>query len=664
MAQQENAEALRKIRALNIGVSVILLILHFLYFCDPFLGAVLPAVHAGSARADPTQLIHDIATRLMGNIGKTGLFDNAWKSKGLALLFLVLSMVGVKGRKDERYTYKRSLQTIGVGLACYFGSIVLIGATWLYILMTISGFLIIMLGGSRLSRVLQYDLGRNDPFGRRKSGFPQEQRLIPTEYSLHLPAVYTHLDKEKDSWINVVNPRRGVLIIGSPGSGKSWFLIEPMLRQLIRKGMAICLYDFKYPQLTRLAYGLFGQYREMYPASAGFYYINFSDLSRTHRCNILDPATLEYISDALGASRTIMLSMNRTWIQKQGDFFVESPVNFLAAIIWYLKKYKDGIYCTLPHAIEMAQMPYFQLLSVLNGEPEIRTLIQPFIEAFENKTFELLNSQVSSARIPLGRIASPDLYYVLTGFDCNLAINDPQAPRILCLGGDPPRQEALAPVLSLYMDRLNKRVNRPDQYPCAIICDEFATIRAYSMSTVMATGRSNNIVPILAIQDLSQLRTQYTRDEADLILNISGNMFCGQVGGETAKWVSERIPRVQQARVTVSDNSADTSISHSLAWDNPVSPATIAGLSSGEFVGMIADEPGNRMELKAFHARLQREETNAVAPLPELPVVREIDAGEVQRHYLQIKSEVKGLIDGEIARMLANDDLINWVVKK
>src|SRR5258708_39312369 len=138
---------------------------------------------------------------------------------------------------------------------------------------------------------------------------------------------------------------------------------------------------------------------------------------------------------------------------------------------------------------------------------------------------EMLGSQVSSGKIPLGRLASPDLYYILTGNDLSLEINDPAAPKILCLGGDPTRQEALAPILSLYIDRLNKLCNRPGRYPCAVICDEFATVRAESVRTTIATARSNDIIPILAVQDLSQLRVQYTRDEADLFLNIPGNLL-------------------------------------------------------------------------------------------------------------------------------------------
>ncbi|MBN8855610.1 MAG: TraM recognition domain-containing protein [Sphingobacteriales bacterium] len=174
----------------------------------------------------------------------------------------------------------------------------------------------------------------------------------------------------------------------------------------------------------------------------------------------------------------------------------------------------------------------------------MRTLINPFIMSYRDGIMDLLDSQVSSAKIPLARLSSPDLYYILTGNDCTLEINDPAAPKILCLGGDPSRQEALGPVLSLYIDQLNRLVNRAGRHPCALVCDEFATVRAFSMVTTMATARSNNIVPVLSMQDINQLRTQYSKGEADMILAIAGNVFCGQVGGETALRVSERFPKI------------------------------------------------------------------------------------------------------------------------
>jgi type IV secretory pathway TraG/TraD family ATPase VirD4 len=321
----------------------------------------------------------------------------------------------------------------------------------------------------------------------------------------------------------------------------------------------------------------------------------------------------------------------------------------------------------LPHAIELAQVPYEKLFTILGTEPEISTLINPFINAYRDKVMEMLDGQVASAKIPLGRLASPELYYILTGNDLNLDINNPAAPAIFCLGGDPQKQEALAPVLSLYIDRVNKLINRKDRYPCAMICDEFATVRAASVLTTIATARSNDIVPVIAVQDLSQLRTQYSHVEADLILNITGNLICGQVGGETARWVSERFPGTMQFKRTVAVNSSDTTFSRTRQMGPAISPATVATLSSGEFLGIVADDPGQEIKLKAFHAKvvndreaLERERAKWV----ELPVVREVDMEAVHKNFHRVKEEVQEIVRVEMERVLGNPALAGFVVRR
>jgi hypothetical protein len=635
----KNNTSLRNMADLSLAISLLLLLVYCYY-------SGYQLFDAWGWSSKPTD-------QVLMRIAQTHLFDSPARSKVLVLLFLSLSMMSSRGRKEQRISIRGALWLTGIGLVLF----------WLpYILPVMAGWLLVLAGAIRLTRILGVPRASDDPFGKRQAGFPQEERRLESEFGLHLRGLYTHDGKQKKSWINLVNPRRGILIMGSPGSGKSWFIIESLMRQWMEKGFALFIYDFKYDALSRVCWGLFQRYHQRYPPGSAFYSINFSDLSRSHRCNVLEPATLEWVADAIGASKTILLSMNKTWIQRQGEFFVESPINFLAAVIWYLKKYQDGRYCTLPHAIELAQMPYESLFSILRTEPEIQALIQPFIDAYQNKSMEMLDGQVASAKIPLARLASPELYYILTGQDFSLAINDPAAPKIFCLGGDPRRQEALSPVLSLYIDQLNKICNRPGRSPCALVCDEFATVRAYSMTTTIATGRSNNIVSILAVQDLVQLRLQYSKEEADSFLQISGNLLCGQAGGETARSMSERFSKVLKDRHSVSTNSTDTSVNVAPHWEQVVGPATIAGLSSGEFLGIVADDPGKQVVLKAFHARIIREEE---PPLPEaaLPVVRSVSSEAVQEQFRRVRQDIFELVDEEMARMAGDEGLAGMILK-
>ena len=629
--------------------SIAVLLIHFYGVCYPAFA------HWG--------LRSHLSDKILERIFRTRLYNIIAWGKGMALAGVI--PVLMTGRKDGTAGYKGSLISIGIGVLLYFGTGLLSPqnddagpVALLYMLMTGAGYLLIMGGGVRLVRAL------GDPFaGHSTGGFLQEGKPIVTRYSVHFRGQYVYKGRRRKSHISIVNPRRGVLLLGTSGSGKSWFFVEPAIAQLIRTGTALFVFDYKYPVLTNHAYSHFLQHKDKYPSSTRFYCINFTDLSRSHRCNLIDPGTLVYLSDAMGISRTLLLSMNRTWISRQGDFFIESPVNFLAALIWFLRKYKDGIYCTLPHVIELSNTPYDQLFTILNAEPSVRGVVSRFIQSYLNNSMEMVDGQIASTSMPLARLISADFYYVLSGNDLSLEINNPSAPAILCLGGDPPKQEALAPVLSLYIDRLNKRINAPGRYPCAQVLDEFATVRATSVLTTVTTGRSNDIIPIICVQDINQLRTTYTREEADQFMNITGNLVCGQATGDTAGWVSERFHQVVQYRTTVSVNSSDTSVSKSEQSVDAVSTATLASLSSGEFVGIVADDPATPVKLKGFHARFIKQADDTV-PAAELPVVREVDAGLLQANFDRIVREVVDLVADETRRIMGDPSLRQWVVKK
>nr|WP_317169462.1 type IV secretory system conjugative DNA transfer family protein [Mucilaginibacter humi] len=330
---------------------------------------------------------------------------------------------------------------------------------------------------------------------------------------------------------------------------------------------------------------------------------------------------------------------------------MESPINFVTAIMWFLKKYEGGRYCTLPHVIELAQLDYKELFTVLLQEPEIEVLINPFVSARENEAYEQLEGQVASAKISLARLSSPQLYYVLSGNDFTLDINNPEEPKIVCLANNPQKSQVYGAVLSLYINRINKLVNRKNQQKCSMIFDEFPTIYFNGIDNLIATARSNKVAVTLAVQDYSQLKKDYGRDQAEVIMNIVGNIVCGQVTGDTAKQLSERFGKINQEKESVSINSQDTSVSKSTQLDYAIPASKISGLSSGEFVGMVADDPDNKIELKTFHNAIQndhdalRREEESYRPIP---AIRNVDPEEVYQCYQQIKQDIKNIVDNTI----------------
>jgi hypothetical protein len=588
------------------------------------------------------------------------LFTSIWKSKLLSLALLIISLLGARGKKEEKISVQSVMVYLVTGLAFYFGSVLLLKINLdvekigiIYITATGLGFLLILSGGTLLSRLIKLQF-QKDIFNELNETFPQEERLLENEYSINLPAKYSLRGKQRNSYINIVNPFRGLLVIGSPGAGKSWFVIQHVIRQHIEKGFGMFIYDFKFDDLSKIAYNHMLRNRHRYAVPPSFYVINFDNLSQSHRCNPLEPSRMNDITDASESARTILLGLNREWINKQGDFFVESPINFLTAIIWFLRKYENGKYCTLPHVIELMQTQYDELFPVLNTEPEIEVLVNPFITAYQNDAMEQLEGQTASAKIGMARLSSPQLYWVLSGNDFTLDINNPKSPKIVCMGNNPEKQQIYGAVLSLYISRLVRQVNKKGMQKCSLVFDEFPTIFFNHIDSLIATARSNKVATTLGIQDFSQLKKDYGKEQAEVIMNITGNIISGQVMGDTAKQLSERFGKIMQDRESISINRNDTSVSKSKQLDYAIPPSKISALSSGEFVGMIADDPHEKIKLKMFHASIinDAEKLNAeVKQYKEIPVISNVTAEQVMENFHQVKIDVKRVIEKMVGRL-------------
>ncbi|MBX2968252.1 MAG: type IV secretory system conjugative DNA transfer family protein [Cyclobacteriaceae bacterium] len=644
MAQTgENEQALRKIIDFIRLLSIVILLFHFYFYLHGILRG--------------WSLTSEFVDRIVLSLRNTGMFDSVYHAKLFSFGLLIISLIGAKGKKEGKISVKMVVLYIIVGTLVFFLCHVILFtpidwtmAGGLYIGLSILGYLLILTGGTWLSRLIKLNF-RKDIFNKLNESFPQEERLLENEYSINLPAAYYLQNKRRKSWINVINPFRSSLVIGTPGAGKSYFVVRHIITQHIRKGFAMFIYDFKYDDLTRIAYNTLLRNAKVYPVLPKFYVINFEDLSRSHRCNPLDPATMEDITDATESSRTIMLGLNREWIKKQGDFFVESPINFVTGIIWFLRKYEDGKYCTLPHVIELMQLDYPQLFKLLRTEPEIDVLINPFESAFRNEAMEQLEGQIASAKISMARLSSPQLYYVLSGNDFTLDINNPKEPKLVCMGNNPQKQQIYGAVLSLYISRVIKLVNKKQQQKCSLIFDEFPTIYFNGIDGLIATARANRVATTLAVQDYSQLKKDYGRDQAEVIMNIVGNVISGQVVGDTAKLLSERFGKIVQERESISINTSETSISRSTQLDSAIPPSKIAALSSGEFVGTVADDPDQKIDLKVFHAEILndheaiRKEEQGYKSIQQ---IRSISHYEIQQNYFRIKNEINQIVEDRL----------------
>lgn len=530
-----------------------------------------------------------------------------------------------------------------------------------------AGYICLLTAGMWIGRLLKEYL-MDDVFNEENESFMQETRLITNEYSVNLPTRFYYKKKWHNGWINVVLPQRGCMVVGSPGSGKSYCVINQFIKQQIEKGYALYCYDFKFPDLSLIVYNHLLKNKDKYKANVQFYVINFDDPRHSHRCNPINPAFMSDIADAYESAYVIMLNLNKTWIQKQGDFFVESPIVLFAAIIWYLKIYENGKYCTFPHAIELLNKPYSDIFTILTSYRELENYLSPFMDAWKGGAMEQLQGQIASAKIPLSRMISPSLYWIMSGDDFTLDINNPDAPKVLCVGNNPDRQNIYSAALGLYNARIVKMVNRKGKLKCSILVDEVPTIYFKGLDTLIATARSNKVAVCLGAQDFSQLVRDYGEKEARVIQNTVGNVFAGQVLGETAKNLSERFGKVLQQRKSVNMTREDTSTSISTQLDSLIPASKISNLSQGMFVGSVCDSFQEKMEQKIFHCEIVVDnarvaaETKAYKPIPVITDFTGRDGKdhmreEIERNYYRIKEEVGGIIQKELRRIGNDPDL-------
>ena len=668
MSQQEDdLRALAKIMDFLRAVSILFVVINIYWYC--YEAVKLWGVNIG------------VVDRILMNFHRTaGLFGCIIYTKLFAVLLLGLSCLGTSGVKEEKITWTKIWTFMGVGFVFFFLNWWVLSLplgveanTALYVFTMAVGYICLLMSGLYMSRLLKNNL-MDDVFNQENESFMQETRLLENEYSINLPTRFYYKKKWNNGWINVVNPFRASIVLGTPGSGKSYAVVNSFIKQQIEKGYSQYVYDFKYPDLSMIAYNHLINHLDGYKVKPKFYVINFDDPRRSHRCNPIHPDFMEDITDAYESAYTILLNLNKTWVQKQGDFFVESPIILFAAVIWFLRIYKEGKYCTFPHAIELLNRRYEDVFPILTSYPELENYLSPFMDAWQGGAMEQLAGQIASAKIPLSRMISPQLYWVMSDSEFTLDINNPEEPKVLCVGNNPDRQNIYGAALGLYNSRIVKLINKKGMLKSSVIIDELPTIYFKGLDNLIATARSNKVAVCLGFQDFSQLVRDYGDKEAKVVMNTVGNIFSGQVVGETAKTLSERFGKVLQKRQSISINRQDVSTSINTQMDSLIPPSKISGLTQGMFVGSVSDNFNERIEQKIFHAEIVVDnakvaaETKAYRPIPVITDFTDENGNDcmqekVQENYNRIKEEVKKIVADELERIAGDENLSHLLQK-
>ena len=668
MQQEDDLRALESIVQFARGLGVFCLLLNVYWFCYEWLSGY--------------GLTWSIVDRLLLNIQQsTMLFSHSVTTKLCCLLFLALGCYGTKAVRDSKVTRGHIVLAASVGFPLFFLN------DWLlslpvgnnfravsYVVTSAVGYLCLLAAGVWMRRLLKQSFA-DDPFNDENESFLQEERYLWNDCSVNLPTRYRYKGAWRQGWINVVNPFRATLILGTPGSGKSYAVLNNYIKQHIEKGFSMLVYDYKFDDLTRIAYNHLLHHLDKYTVKPKFCVINFDNPRKSNRCNPIDARFMDDISDAYESAYVTLLNLNKTWVDKQGDFFTDSAVILLAAIIWYLKIYDGGRYCTFPHAIEFLCQPLDKIFPILSSYPELENYLSPFVDAWKSNAQDQLQGQVASVKIPLSRMISPQLYWVLTGNDFTLDINNPEDPKILCMGNNPDRQSIYGAALGLYNSRLIRLINKKGKLKSSLIIDELPTIYIRGLDNLIATARSNKVSVCLGFQDFSQLERDYGEKEAKVIINTVGNIFSGQVVGDTARTLSDRFGKIVQQREShsVSNDSVTTSTNTQLETLIPASK--ISNLTQGMFVGSVADNFDEPIPQKIFHAEIVidtekvKAETAAYVPIPDISSFIGEDGKDhmdeiVKANYYRVKADVVEIVRREIARIEADPELSKLLPKK
>ena len=586
-------------------------------------------------------ITHPAIRTVLLDLRKGGALDVAWKSKAVTYVLIMMSHITRSGKgKDASWT--------SIIILLLFGTLIYFIPPFsnvLYIVTSIVGLIMSAWGFALIARKLA---GFNTDVNDDNETFEQCEELIETEDSINIPMKFQYKKKIRKGWINIVNPFRATMILGTPGSGKSFSVYNPFMAQMIKKGYAMFVYDYKFPDLTEVIYN---EALKKYPPirnpryitnsnepefipdphAPQFYVINFKDPRYSNRCNPIHARYLDDPADSAEVADIIMKNVAPNSVEKE-DFFSMSAKVYLDAIIWYLKIYKNGIYCTFPHVIELMAQDYKKVFAIMSTYPELETKIKPFKTALEAGAQDQLQGQIASAQIPLNKMASPALYWVLSGDDFSLDINNPEEPKILCVGNDPDRQAIYGTTLALFTARMFKLINHKGKRKCGVLLDELPTIFIKGLDNIIATARSNKVAVVAGAQDKSQLIRDYTEKEANVIFNTVGNIISGQVNGKTAEDLNKSFGREKRIQESQTQNIDSESLQKSFHDEELMPIRKIETLTQGYFFGKVADNNSTPIAKKLFCGEIQIDPSRFPGKTTEkLPIMTDFGEDEIKK---------------------------------
>ena len=557
-----------------------------------------------------------VLSNILQSFAKMGVFFPPINAKLSTLVLITLVAIGTRAKKKRDLdATKEIFLPISVGLIMIISSLALVwgagnpnlpyvvpylnGYQLGYLLLSYAGTMITQKGADSISKLMQTKMDK-DRWNTEEESFDQNRELVETSTSVNIPYKFRYKKQTHQGWMNI-DPFRGSRVIGVPGSGKSFGVINPAIRQLVGKGFCLCIYDFKFPSLGEIAY-----YHHLLKKKTDpnykhkFHVVNLDEVEYSRRVN---PFKKEYIN-TLAQAQEMAESMVSA-LQKGGSsggggseqFFTQSAVNFLASTIYYFATYENGKYSDLPHILAFMNRSYEEIFDTLFTNEELVSLMSPFKSAYENKAFDQLEGQIGTIKIFLSRLATKESFWVFSGDEVQLKISDPENPSILILASNPRTQDINSALYSAVLNRVISQINDKGNLYSGLIADEFPTIYIHKIDNLVATARSNKVAVMLGLQEQPQLRQFYKKEVAETISAIMGNILSGAVRDKgTLDWLEKLFGKIKQKSYSESISNQGTNITISEKMDVMIPAGKIAGQRTGEMVGMVVQGEDNATE--------------------------------------------------------------------
>jgi hypothetical protein len=605
----------------------------------------------------------------LNKLGHIIVYENLVNSKLSTLLLICLVSIGTLAKKKVDLDPKNHIiYPLCLGLLLFFGSLYFYNRpsalifsytslyNFIYMLSSFFGAVMISLAMDNVSKIIRSGLGK-DKWNVEQESFMQQVKQVPTPYSVNIPMQFYFKGKVRDGWINIVNPFRGTILIGTPGSGKSFGIVNPFIRQLIAKEFCAVIYDFKFPDLGKIAY-----YNYLLARQHGkckqhlFHVVNLNDVEKSRRVNPWRSDYLRTLADASESAEGLVEAL------KKGDkaggsdqFFTQSAINFLSACVYFFSKYGDGKYSSFPHVLAFLNHSYEDIFNTLFSEPELVPLLSPFKSAFLAKAFDQLEGQVGTLKIFISRLATKETFWVFSGDDFNLKISDTACPGIVVLANDPNTQNINSACYSVILNRITKLVNNKGNLPSALIIDEIPTLYTYKIENLIATARSNKVAILMGLQELPQFNQQYGKDTAATITAVVGNVLAGSVRNkETLDWLERLFGKSKQIGESLSIDRNKTSTSLNEKLEALIPAGKMAALNTGEMVGLIAadvqDNYTGKFDTSAINCKInldKKELAKEESGYKELPVYYDFNGHRdeiLRNNFMKINREVEGIV--------------------